>query len=115
MVLSNRDIVNIERYLESYVKSYDIPYLNSFGITVTGEYCSDKKYLRVSLRYDDLIRGRDIIQPRVKEIIKEVFELDDIRLERCYEACCENEENLYEILYNISDEKFSSLYILSKL
>ena len=77
MILSNRDIVNIERYLERCVKSYDIPYLNSFSITVTGEYCSDKKYLRVSLRYDDLIKGRDIIQPRVKEIIKELFELDD--------------------------------------
>ena len=26
--LDNRDIVNIERYLESCVKAYDIPYLN---------------------------------------------------------------------------------------
>lgn len=115
MVLSNRDIINIERYLESCVKSYDIPYLNSFGITVTGEYYSDKKYIRVSLRYDDLIQGRDIIQPRMKEVIKEIFKLDDIRLERCYEACRENEENLYEILYNISDKTFEMLYVLSKL
>ena len=115
MILSNRDIVNVERYLESCVKSYDIPYLNSFGITVTGECCSDKKYLRVSLRYDDLIKGRDIIQPRVKEIIKEAFELDNIRLERCYEACCENEENLFEILYNISDEKFKMFCALGKV
>lgn len=115
MYLSNRDVVNIERYLESCVRSYDIPYLNSFGIAVTGEYYSDKKYIRVSLRYDDLMIGRDIIQPRVKEIIKEVFELDDIRLERCYEACHEYEENLYEILYNISDKKFRMFCVLGKI
>lgn len=115
MILSNRDIVNIERYLESCVKSYNIPYLNSFGIAVISEYDDSEKHIRVSLYYDDLIKGRDIIQPKVKEIIKEVFELDDIRLERCYEACSKNEENLFEILYNISDKKFKMLYILSKL
>ena len=115
MILSNKDIVNIEMYLESCVKLYDIPYLNSFGIAVSGEYYSDKKYIRVSLHYDNLTIGRDIIQPRMKEIMKKVFELDDIRLERCYEACSKNEENLYEILYNISDEKFEWLYVLSKV
>jgi len=115
MILSNRDIVNVERYLERCVKSYDIPYLNSFSITVTGEYCSDKKYLRVSLRYDDLIRGRDIIQPRMKEVIKEIFGLDNIKLERCYEACSVNEENLYEILYSVSDEKFKMFCVLGRI
>lgn len=115
MILSNRDVVNIERYLESCVKSYDIPYLNSFAITVTGEYYSDKTYIRVSLRYDDLIIGRDIIQPKIKEIIKEIFGLDNIKLERCYEACSVNEENLYEILYSVSDEKFRMFHVLSKI
>ena len=115
MILSNRDIVNIERYLESCVKVYDIPYLNSFGIVIISAYDDSEKHIRVTLYYDDLIKGRDIIQPRIKEIIKEVFELDDIRLERCYEATSKNEENMYEILYNISDEKFKMLYILSKL
>lgn len=114
MDLSSRDIVNIERYLESCVKPYDIPYLNSIGIILTGKFDAEK-YLRVSLRYDDLIKGRDIIQPKVKEIMKELFELDDIRLERCYEACNENEENLFEILYNISDKKFKMFCTLGKI
>lgn len=114
--LDNKDIVKIESYLEDCVKRSMgiIPELNSFGIAINGVY-SKELYIRVSLHYDDLIKGRDIIQPRMKEVMKEVFELDDIRLERCYEACHKNEENLYEILYNISDEKFEWLYILSKV
>lgn len=114
--LDNKDIVKIESYLEDCVKRSMgiIPELNSFGIAINGVY-SKELYIRVSLHYDDLIKGRDIIQPKMKEVMKEVFELDDIRLERCYEACHKNEENLYEILYNISDEKFEWLYILSKV
>lgn len=114
MVLSSMDIVNIEVYLENCVKTYVIPGLNSFGISIGGVY-SKELYIRVSLHYNDLIKGKDIIQPRMKEVMKEIFELDNIRLERCYEAWRENEENLYEILYNISDEKFEWLYTLSKI
>lgn len=115
MVLSNRDIVNMERYLESCVKSYDIPYLNSFSISISSEYDDSEKYIRVSLYYDDLIIGRDIIQPRMKEIIKKVLELDDIRLERCYEACSKNEENMYEILYNVPKNIYKMIEILSRI
>ena len=114
MQLNNRDIVNIERYLEEWVRSYIISDLNNFGIHVVG-FDTNKTHIRVTLYYDDLIKGRDIIQPRIKEIIKEVFDLDRIELERCYEATSKNEENMYEILYKISDKKLSSLYILSKL
>ena len=64
--------------------------------------------------YDDIKKGRDIIQPRVKEIIKEAFGLDKIKLERCYEGC-EGEETLFEILYEVPKDIYHMIHILSKL
>lgn len=116
MILDNRDKVRIESYLEDCIKQSmnSISDLNSFAMHITG-FDNGPKYIRVTLYYDDLIKGRDIIQPRVKEIMKEIFELSEIELARCYEATCDKEENMYEMMYKLPEKKLEMLYILSKL
>lgn len=110
----NRDIVNMEMYLENCIKQCDIPYLDYFNIGITKGLNNEDDF-RIALYYEDIKKGRDIIQPRVKEIMKELFGLDKIKLERCYEATSKNEQTLYEILYDVPKDVYQMVYLLGKI
>jgi len=101
-------------YLENCIKQYNIPYLDHFSIGITKGLNNEDDF-RIALYYNDLTKGRDVIQPRVKEIIKELFGLDKIKLERCYEATSKNEQTLYEILYDVPKDVYQMVYLLSKI
>lgn len=110
------DIVNMETYLEKSVKEYmsSLRDLNYYSISITRGPNNEGDF-RVALYYDDLTRGRDIIQPRVKKMMEELFSLNKIRLERCYEATSRNEQNLYEMVYEVPKDIYRIVQILSKI
>ena len=112
----DKDIVRMKAYLEGCVKKYMslLQDLSYYSIDITKGLNNEDEF-RVALYYEDIKKGRDIIQPRVKEIMKELFSLDKIKLERCYEATSKNEQTLYEILYEIPEDIYRMVQVLSKI
>lgn len=110
------DIVNVETYLEKSVKEYMflLQDLSYYSISVIRGLNNEADF-RVALYYNDLTKGKNIIQPRVKEIMKEIFGLNKIKLQRCYEATSKNEQNLYEILYEVPKDTYQMIQVLSKI
>ena len=106
----------METYLEKSVKEYmsSLRDLNYYSISITRGPNNEGDF-RVALYYDNLTKGRDIIQPRVKEMMEELFGLDKIRLERCYEATSRHAQNLYEIVYEVPKDTYHMVQILSKI
>lgn len=112
----DKDIVRMKAYLEECVKKYMslLQDLSYYSIDITKGLNNEDDF-RVALYYEDIKKGRDIIQPRVKEIMKELFGLDKIKLERCYEATFKNEQTLYEILYEVPEDIYRMVQVLSKI
>lgn len=115
-MMNTQDIINMEIYLEKSVKEYmsSLQDLNYYSISITRGLNNEADF-RVALYYNDLTKGKNIIQPRVKEIMKEIFGLNKIKLQRCYEATSKNEQNLYEILYKVPKDTYQMIQVLSKI
>ena len=109
-IISN-DIIKIEIYIEKVLRNYNISGLSRCSVGIT-----DNKEIRIALYYTDLKKGK-IIQKRVKQLLKEAFNLNDIKLERCYKSTTTfvEQDHFYEILYNVPENIYQMIEILSKI
>lgn len=107
MATEIKEIVDMEIYLEKYIKYSKIPDLENVQASI-----AINKDIRLKLYYKDIKKGKKI-QEKVKELLKVAFGLNKIKLEELYNDG--NSIMFYEILYEISKESYSMLYILGKI
>ena len=96
--LRNNEIVQMEMYIEKCIDSFEIQSCVNLNAGIT-----TNNGLRIALLCNDVK-----IVSKIKEILKERLCLDQITLES-------HIYDFYEIFYNIPEELFDMIYMLSKL